>query len=289
MVMWSSALGSAHVFSLVLCVCRDVGKSLHQETRNVHSPFLVSWFLSPLSRSWCFYVRALVYFLNPPFEPEEAFCYRVVKVRTDDDFTAGACSKCDSCLWEVNDFVDSGINSHSVLIKLENWWAQLKEAPPRRGAWSCGHCVSLTPHAGPCRCCWLCCPAAEVHECEPSFLLTAVPRLHSGSPPPPPPHRVRLSLFFFWMDLLFIVPSDLCLLSHKDKSRPNRSSTLPLVWGSERTLLHWATRAHQWLLWWDGETSALLLHWSPERPAGHVCVCVFVWIRTRPAIHSPLT
>lgn len=37
------------------------------------------------------------------------------------------------------------------------------------------------------------------------------------------------------MDLLFIVPSDLCLLTHKAKSRRNLTSPLPLVCGPGNT------------------------------------------------------
>lgn len=37
------------------------------------------------------------------------------------------------------------------------------------------------------------------------------------------------------MDLLFIVPSDFCLLSHKAKSLRKLSSSLPLMWGLENT------------------------------------------------------
>lgn len=40
---------------------------------------------------------------------------------------------------------------------------------------------------------------------------------------------------FCWMDLLFIVSPDFCLLSHKTKSLPNLSSTLPLVRGLEKS------------------------------------------------------
>lgn len=88
------------------------------------------------------------------------------------------------------------------------------------------------------------------------------------------------------MDLLFIVPSDFCLLPHKAKSLPKLSSSLPLVWGLENA----AQLEESWQI-------AVLVgrHDSAPTPepgkASSVCVyvCTNVWNRTRPAIHSPLT
>lgn len=84
------------------------------------------------------------------------------------------------------------------------------------------------------------------------------------------------------MDLLFIVLGDFCLLSHKAKSLPGPSSSLPLVPGLENTRGELTNSTFV-----GGDMISLRL-WRPERPVVSVCAkCVWNW--TRHAIHSSLT
>lgn len=74
---------------------------------------------------------------------------------------------------------------------------------------------------------------------------------------------------FFWMDLLFIVPSDFCLLSHKAKSLPNLSSSLPLVWGLENT----AQLEERWQI-----AGLVGRHYIAPAPESRKASGVYVWV-----------